>query len=354
MNNYIEKMKKYFHGNINISEDSDVVRKYPKVEYKMDSNRQQLERIAVNNITFASILELIFYKLGYKPEDNILIESIHFLRDKDGEDGHQYIVKFSINEVEEGKIIIQYRDYCDMYPMIITDKDNVKTGYNIKIYDREKDDIRLNLVFTEKVYSDSVRYRRDYSYASSIFEIFNSDYNLKLEICRPSSTDMKLEGKYILDNEEELVKYLLSLSFPIGIDEVYRNLSSEYLGDISKYTSFKLEVNKYNWSKFKYEMTDLIDLYKGRWEKFGMTEYGQTIMLDKDGNWSYRLLETDSLVNFSMNRNDGSASYTVKTNSKINADNCTFAQDNISFAENEVDSVKKLVRMMFVNDGRKL
>ena len=146
-------------------------------------------------------------------------------------------------------------------------------------------------------------------------------------------------SKYKLDNEDKLRDYLMSLKFPIRIDEVYKKIQRDFLGDISKYPTIKLECMTFDHCNGIDVVSDKILITDGEWKNFGMTRGKKTIMLEHTGEWSYKLLDSNMDVKLSMNIEEDDVSYKIHGQSKEELDKYfnEYVKKDIEDANIEVD-----------------
>lgn len=252
-------------------------------------------------------------------------------------------------------MIFRYNDHWDTNPTFVFVKDNESFGYKIHIHDEENGIIGLNKEFYEIEIDDYIKYHRDYSYLRFNCMVQRGYYSLYLELYRPKGYVFdKNDFRYKLDNEDGLRDYLCNLEFPVRIDEVYKKLSRDFLGDVSKYSCINLEIMTYDNVNDCDVVTDSIIINDGEWKTFGMTKDNKTIMLEADGDWSYRLLGSNLDVKLSMNIREDEVSYTIKGRTKDEIDKYFdgFVKDDIRGADSVVEDTKKLVKIMFEREDK--
>lgn len=307
-----------------------------------------------HDFSLSDILEILLLKLGLTNEDVVKMDDIIFVRDR-GCDNYEYRINFSINDVYVYKMIFRYNDHWDINPTFIFVKDNESVGYKIHIRDLENGIIQLNEEFYEIETDDYIKYRRDYSYLRFNCMVKKGYNSLWLELYEPNGyVHDKNDLRFKLDKEDELRDYLCSLEFPVRIDEVYKRLCRDFLGDVSKYPCIDLEIMTYDMINGCDVVTDKLIMHDGEWKTFGITKGNKTIMLDSDGTWSYRLLGSNLDVKLSMNINEDDVSYTIKGSSKEDVDRYfdELVKSDIRGANSEIEDTKKLVKIMFERDGK--
>ena len=163
------------------------------------------------------------------------------------------------------------------------------------------------------------------------------NHSLKISVGRPDwITEPIYDYQYRLKNEKELENYLLGLTFPIDISEVYKKLISISLGKAADYPGITLEAKKGDDVP-----TDKIALSYGKLLEFMITKGGKRVQFDKDGNWKF---DTDDVsVETSQ---DGSVSYNMRATSYDELLKC-FSQNQFSDVQKEVESVKQYSKTIF-------
>ena len=331
-------------------------KKYPTVTFNIDENNEEYFLEKMKQIKFGNnhdcclpdILEQLLLKIGLNIDDVVKINDINYVRNID--DQHDYIVNFSINDVNLYKFIFRYDDMWDIHPTLIFVKDNESFGYNMHIDVIDKKLMNLRDSFYE-IETDYGIYRRDYSYGMANYMVRWGYYSLNLEVYEHKDYryDIMNSYKYKLDNEDKLRDYLMSLKFPVRIDEVYKKIQRDFLGDISKYPTIKLECMTFDHCNGIDVVSDKILITDGEWKNFGMTRGNKTIMLEHTGEWSYRLLDSNMDVKLSMNIEEDDVSYKIHGQSKEELDKYfnEYVKKDIEDANIEVDKTKKLVRSIF-------
>ena len=114
-------------------------KRYPTITFDADENNEEYFLGKMKQIKFGNnhdcclsdILEQLLLKIGLNIDDVVKINSINYVKNID--DQHDYIVGFSINDVNLYKFIFRYDDMWDPKPMFIFVKDNESFGYNMHI-----------------------------------------------------------------------------------------------------------------------------------------------------------------------------------------------------------------------------
>lgn len=188
---------------------------------------------------------------------------------------------------------------------------------------------------------------RNFNESSSLFSVLNGEYNFSLAVVPKSgvmrsnlSSDYNQESSknyvYVLPNEQDLADYLLGLSFPCAIEEVYKKINRLSLKDIEAFSHIALEIKKKE--EEKEIKTDAIKLVDGTWSEFTKTSAGETISLDHRGNFTYQ----GELVEL---KNGILTTHTpIK---KISEDMMISPIEELKKIEGKVQKVKKIARDTF-------
>lgn len=177
---------------------------------------------------------------------------------------------------------------------------------------------------------------------SAPYRVSNGDYTFTIDVARPESiTTPGYTGyRFHLNNEAQLEEYLLGLTFPFDISEVYKRVQQISLGKVSAYPSIKLEVKKKVDEKNSIT-TDQISLSKGKLNVFTMTKGDRTITIDKDENWTFSSPKL-SIQNYS----DGAVGYSLNTKSYQELEKA-LAENQYENIHREVQKVKSLSEELF-------
>ena len=163
------------------------------------------------------------------------------------------------------------------------------------------------------------------------------DHSLKIDVERPDWIEEPIyDYQYRLDHEPELEEYLLGLTFPIDISEVYKKLISISLGKAAYYPGIKIEAKK-----GEQNTTDRIHLFYGELLDFMITRDGKRVHIDKDGNWSF------DMDGISVNRSvDGKVGYNINANSYDDL-LASLSQNHFVTAQKEVEGIKQYSKSLF-------
>ena len=259
--------------------------------------------------------------------------------------------KCIINDKDIYMIKINNLDDKDKNKEIVVINNDIECTYKCE----EVNNIELGM----KVILSS--YKRDYlgglvkleHYLSRDYVIYDldyMDYHLKFKVLRPDNVKLSMfddngrYARYVLDNEEELINYLVNEGFKIDLVDIFKLVCEISLGnDISSYPEIYLEMS---YGKEK-NILDLIHLKYGELERVGLTnvDKGYSLFFNKDNSWEYKNFSNELLVMFSMIVNGNNINYNVSVN---NDSDMSLVMDmirkNIVDANREKEKVKVLSR----------
>mgnify|MGYP003305379190 CR=1 FL=1 len=213
-----------------------------------------------------------------------------------------------------------------------------KDGYKIYLVNCVDNKYDIELGYQNKKISDKISCFR--TFKNNLFIVDNGDYELSFEVCANC-----LLSKDSLDKLED---YLVSLEFPVVIDEVYKKICSILNLELSMMEMFNLSGTK-NVGKKKVDLVlDNIMIQNGEMLRFIKTVDNKRITVDYRGNWYYDRLEHDLVVSLRYQEDsDDKYTYCFKNNEKEKF----FSMDELIGLKNDaivdIDSVKKLVRENF-------
>lgn len=174
------------------------------------------------------------------------------------------------------------------------------------------------------------------------FTVTNGEYSFSIEIERPESIKVDFFSDYVfrLENEEQLQQYLLGLTFPLEINEVYKRICEISTSSVNDYPCFKIEVKR-KLDEENNKTTDMVSLNHGQLKTFIITKGGRTITIDSDGNWSF-----DSPKLIISQSDKGNINYSLNS---IPSDELLTAPspfEQYSEVSQEVEQVRKLTKTM--------
>lgn len=174
----------------------------------------------------------------------------------------------------------------------------------------------------------------------------NGDYTLKIEADRPKNNKVDLfnADDFKLKNEDELQQYLLGLTFPIDIGEVYKKVCKLSIDSIYDFPSFKLKVEVAD-GENKKKVTDMISLSNGNLDKFVLTRDGRTVAIDGDDNWSF------GSQTLNVSQQDGAVDYSLKAIPKESFLTTLTPLEQFTEAKEEVQKAKVYAKTMLTGDN---
>lgn len=329
----------------------NMVKKYdrsiPNINFDNNEVLWNLASLVEIDMNIYQYFGLLFLKLGFKPEDNLLLlnwckkdNSFDCILNKDGRYGN-YRIKFNKNE---NKILMSY--------------DNVIYGYDCEELSCGDLGMRITLGSYTYEYADGMIFTRYLSRDKIKFVVSMCGRMIELEFRKPDNLKLPMYdengvyAKYRLDCEEELNKYMSCLSnFNKSIIDIYDELCKYHLGDICKYPEFILRVSEIESNK----VINLIHLKYGNLEKIGITNDRAKVFVDKDGNSSVELLtEGEYPVKFCMWYQDEIETYSFSPLDSIRIKDYTDngISKDINLAYDELLDVNMKVRKL-LNKGSK-
>lgn len=289
---------------------------------------------------------IVLRDIGFKPEDTVYLYDI--------ENKVELNFCYSLNDGicdPNKKICLRFGNMFEYPPRVIVSDTKNEMVYQCVRTNPEVDGIWFDINSYQKKISSKLSYSRSYCQWGSYFIVINRNNKLTFSV---SDIDRTISGSlHRLDNEEELEKYLTSLTFPVQIDEVYKKICEITLLNPSEYGSFCLEVSKLENSGTKIISTDVVLLKDGNLEKFGMTVNNKTVFLDNKGNWSYKISGNETIpVDFSMTSESENVSCSFSMNDGYTLEDYTdtFFQYDINAAREEVENMKKRSRVMLTKN----
>ena len=199
----------------------------------------------IENINFTKInindedtFKAIKKWLGYDNKDIILIDDIENFYDKvskvlgltgmtTDEEAELSLIADELNKFNyyasktgnEFTFNLGMRD--DVRQLGVATKE-LKKSY--KVTDIDADLPKLELLDTVEINPESgSKVARIYSENDATFKLRNKEYSLTINISKPSTNND--EGNYHFFREDVISKYLLSLTFPINLDELYPKIA---------------------------------------------------------------------------------------------------------------------------------
>lgn len=315
-----------------VKNKKDICDEYPQVVYESRKIKREvlsyLKYLGLECLSFEYILK----DLGFNKDDVVYLYEYNDMK---------YL--YSVNDKEINYDNIMYLNYGMLFeapPSIVIKNIDEEIKYHCI---SDSDIVSFDKYYSIKRCLDDVIYTRNYCVDGYYGSIVKDDYKLNISLYNEDYNYYK-EDIEILLCEKELEEYLVSLDFPIKIDEVYKRICEIIGKDIDKYNIFKIEVseNKITNNGFKkYNTIDIIKIDNGVIVEFGMTINNKTVFIDSDNNWSYKIMKDDGRV-ISITKSNDNFNYQVSNNKDMDFE-MLFSQ-YFEEAKNEVDNVKTRVR----------
>ena len=246
------------------------------------------------------------------------------------------------NSGNDAKISLRWESMMDCGPEFIIEYPNERKTYD---YHKEYKDSPTRLELQHYTINNPLNgnsYHRLLSPYNAYFTLENCEYSFLVKIGKPESieTDVFSYYAFSLENEEELKQYLLGLTFPFEIREVYKKICEISVKSIGEYPNFIMELKRTIDEKNS-KQTDLISLKHGQLNKFVTSKNEKTIAFDGDGNWSYC---SPKLI-ISQTHN-GNINYSLNEILSNELSNVSSPFEQFNEVSQEVEQVKRLTKTM--------
>ena len=241
--------------------------------------------------------------------------------------------KLNVGNKESYDVKFRWGDFFDFFPEFeIKGKDACKTYI---LSDNDKD-LKLRLDRYSLTVNNNTRVGRCLSPFATYFDWQSEEKFLSINV-RNSNPDIKMN--FYLENEDELIQYLSSLSLPIDIVEVFKKVRELSLGnDLSKYPNILIRMFKS--VENKEVETDVIEICNGKVKQIKKTQDNKTISFDENGNWTF----DDASI--SVMKDKEKIKFSITTSFSDGLLNIS-PIDTYTNAGEEVEKVAQLVRNLF-------
>jgi len=246
------------------------------------------------------------------------------------------------NRSNDAKISLRWGSMMDSGPEFIIDYlDENKTYDYYEEYKDKPTRLKLQHYTIKNPENENSCYRYLSPYAA-YFTLTNGEYSFLIEIERPESIKVDVFSDYVfrLENEEQLQQYLLGLTFPLEINEVYKKICEISTSSVNEYPSFKIEVKR-KLDEKNNKTTDMISLNHGQLKEFIITKGGKTITIDSDGNWIY-----DSSKLIISQSGNGNINYSLNSIPRDELLTASSPFEQYSEVSQEVEQVRNLTRTL--------
>ena len=240
--------------------------------------------------------------------------------------------KLNVGSKESYDVRLRWGDFFDFYPEFeMKGKDFSKTYVLSENEDASK--LRLDKY---SLTDNNITVSRDLSRVAAYFGWQSEEKFLSINV-RNSNPDIKMN--FYLENEDELIQYLSSLSLPIDIVEVFKKVRELSLGnDLSKYPNILIRMFKS--VENKEVETDVIEICNGKVKQIKKTQDNKTISFDENGNWTF----DDASI--SVMKDKEKIKFSITTSFSDGLLNIS-PIDTYTNAGEEVEKVAQLVRNLF-------
>lgn len=238
-----------------------------------------------------------------------------------------------------------YKERCVSVTVCPNDWD--KTGYSLQVdsgsekkgyafcgYSMEPAPSLDMTEYTKRNEATKTSLYRKLSMCSYFSVVRAGDYELSIFLEVPSEGR---EENYYLGNESDLETYLLGLTFPVSIEEVYRKLNI----DKNAFSRIELRAIKYDDEK-KVTVTDVILLSDGKVLTFAVTRGAKTVFLDGD-HWTFiNRVENAETITISQNDVDGNVDFSWENLRSSAIPQVVSVQEHVGTAYKEVQMTREL------------
>lgn len=262
----------------------------PKIIFKNRDLEKNIARWLEEKTSVQEGFGKVLSQIGFSSNDTIILD------DYNQDDFSFSCSTKSIPDIKK-RISLKYGNYIDDFSEITLTSDEVEKNYEY-IYSPDSG-LRVRQHHYSKKNTDNgnLCYRCLFPYSYYII-IKNSEYNFLVDVEIPDnlkkSPCVDNDHPYRLKNEEALEQYLLSLSFPIAIDEVYKKICELSLDPVNLYPRLILKVRK-KIDDNKTMITDSIIMEQGQISSFIITRNDKTISLNNLEDWTYEAPEISAI-----------------------------------------------------------
>lgn len=317
----------------------------PRVIFDTLGFEMAMKGIFGNDKDINQYLGLVLLRLGFKAEDNIFL--CNYNKDE---------VSFDCvaNGNDTGRIKFRNMSVYNDDREIVLSKDDIEVGYECVMNPVSEIGMNVSLARYRRKYSNGLVYTRYLSRENVRYQIIFGDYILDLKIVKPIDIVLPLYengryAKYRLGNENEIESYLVNLSFPTSIVDVYKEICELLGNNMGIYPEFRLCLSRKD-DAGEIKLTDMIDLKDGNLEKFGMSDGVRTIFVDKDDNWSYEVNGEEPVLKkltIKSISDEIVCDFHLSSGYEICAYVNYFIENEANVANKEVENIRKLTRKMF-------
>lgn len=252
--------------------------------YKNDA---YLKKILINKYDLKIILSSFRNLLSYTeiPSNDICSIS-QYNRNKQSFNCHL------VNSNEDICFIFSFGSF-DVMPSLTVKNQNVKYIYEFyKATNERAAFLKKYYFYVYNIVNDNISFSQSYFSNSFSCKRIQGSYQLSINISNPDSNSCDLLSDYIysIKEEEEFKKYLMGLTYPFDVKEIYkyicdRCLQCSFAGPVG-FPKIDIEVQKV-FDSFNSILLDKILVSYGNLKQYTRTTNNKTITVDGDDNWSY-------------------------------------------------------------------
>lgn len=224
------------------------------------------------------------------------------------------------------KFILEFGENINYISVMLSD--DIVMKYSVKRTGNISREVKH--VSTKTKINNDKYYIRKNSVSSATMEIVCFNDILSLNIFRPGSEFIVGEDRiYMVNNENELVKYLKSDNLSFDIFKIYNEVC-KYIDNVEIYPLIEIKV-KNNSDTF-----DVLRVKYGKLSKLSWHRKGKNISVNQAGDWNY------IKKNLSVSSNNDGITYTKKVSSKDELNVSPIA--DYDDALNEINDAKRRIR----------
>lgn len=272
------KRKKVIEKATSINQENEIV-KTPKVIYKgydlqvfigkwiSQSSYENIEDLEKTLANFGTVLSLI----GINPNETCIIDELN----EQEQSFHCHLKEAN----EDMKMSLDNGDGQDFGPELEIIEENGKRVYE---YYPERSTRALRVALRQQIIQNEENvYKKDSHYYTVDITAGNATNDIAIKINPVVEAD-----DFTLPNERKLQKYLLGLTFPVEMSEIYPKIVELFQNEIEEYPTFSLQIKK-KMNIQKDEIVDAIFLNYGNLDKYIATRDGKQITYSGNGSWNY-------------------------------------------------------------------
>lgn len=281
----------------NVTKKPNVIFKSSELERRVDA---WLDSKNPTKEEFGKLLS----KLGYASGETVVLDDY----DKENCSFSCICNSVSANHPQSARISLRFGGMEDFPELTIHTDEYDKSYACVYNHDQEEEGLRLESYNLRNQNNGNALHRCLYSFrweAEVEYARDNEVYSFSVFASKPENAAGS--GFYELKNSEELQNYLLGLSFPISIEEVYRRVCEISLTPVTDFPAITLCASSKRGNE-EAQVTDLVQMEHGMIKRFTITRDGVTISVDSSGSWSYQggslrvSQDEDGKVNYSLTR----------------------------------------------------